>query len=172
MTESDDLGELPTTMPPPMTTAHISVRVNGESHDLSVPADRRLVDLIRDDLGLTGTKIGCDVGVCGACTVLVDGRPTSSCITLAIQSDGADLRTVEILEETPQLRRLQEAFVSEGGTQCGYCTSGQLMAASVLISSGQAAGMTEDEIAHQMLGNLCRCTGYYGIRRAIRLVAG
>jgi carbon-monoxide dehydrogenase small subunit len=153
------------------TATEVSVRINGGSEQLEVKVDRRLVDVIRDDLGLTGTKIGCDVGVCGACTVLVDGRPTASCLTLTVQVDGAEIRTVEGLEDTPALRILQEAFVAQGGTQCGFCTSGQLMSASLLIESGRVDAMTDDEIAHHMLGNICRCTGYYGIVRAIRAAA-
>jgi carbon-monoxide dehydrogenase small subunit len=149
----------------------ILVQVNGRSEQVEVEADRRLVDVVRDDLGLTGTKVGCEVGVCGACTVLLDGRPTASCLTLAIQADGTEVRTVEGLEDSPALRILQEAFVAQGGTQCGFCTSGQLMSASLLIESGSVDAMTDDEIAHHMLGNICRCTGYYGIVRAIRAAA-
>lgn len=149
------------------STHPVSLTVNGESVAVVVPVDRRLAAVLREDLGLTGTKIACEVGVCGVCTVLVDGQPVSSCITLAVQVEGQDVMTVEGLSDDPRLRNLQDAFVAEGGFQCGFCTSGQLMAAAALITSGRASTMSSEEIAHYMLGNLCRCTGYYGILRAI-----
>ena len=145
----------------------INLTVNGEPVQAVVSAERRLGLFLREDLQLTGTKLACEVGVCGACTVLVDGRPTSSCITLAVQVDGAEIMTVEGLAGDPRLERLQEAFISEGGFQCGFCTSGQLMGAAPLISSGRAADMKRSELAEHLHGHLCRCTGYYGILRAI-----
>jgi aerobic carbon-monoxide dehydrogenase small subunit len=144
----------------------ISLSVNGRDEEFVVSADRRLATLLREDLGLTGTKLGCEVGVCGACTVLVDGRPTSSCITLAVQADGARVETVEGLEVDPRLRELQDAFLEEGGFQCGFCTSGQLMNAAPIVR-GERGDLDEDELAEYLHGNLCRCTGYYGILRAI-----
>lgn len=145
----------------------VSLEVNGTPRQLLVDPERRLARVLREDLGLTGTKVGCEVGVCGACTVLVDGLPTSSCIALAVEVDEREILTVEGLQLHPELERLQAAFIDEGGLQCGYCTSGQLMSAASLILSGAAGGLSEDDIRHHMLGNLCRCTGYYGILRAI-----
>jgi carbon-monoxide dehydrogenase small subunit len=125
-----------------------------------VQAERLLVDLLREDLRRTGTKDGCSVGVCGLCTVQIDGAPMSACLVLATQVDGTAIRTIEGLTSP-----LQDAFIAEGGFQCGICTSGQLMAADALLRATPAA--TEAEIDDWQLGNLCRCTGYYGIRRAI-----
>lgn len=149
----------------PATHVCVRTHVNGAPVDAIVPADRRLVDLLRDDLGLVGTKIGCEVGVCGVCTVLVDGRATSACLTLAVQVDGAHVQTVEGLESLEIGRRLQEAFVTEGGFQCGYCTSGQLMNAAAHL----ARSASPDDL--DLHGYLCRCTGYYGILRAIQAAA-
>lgn len=151
----------------PSSWVEITLRVNGQRYDLVVPAERRLATVLRDDLGLTGTKLGCEVGVCGVCTVLVDGRQTSSCLTLAVQADGAEVTTVEGIGDDPRLAALQDAFAEEGAFQCGYCTSGQLMNAAPLVTSGDVPAMTGEELAHRLHGNLCRCTGYYGIMRAI-----
>lgn len=150
------------------TWLQIRLTVNGAEVQAVVPAGRRLAAFLRDDLGLTGTKVGCEVGVCGVCTVLVNDRPTSSCLTLAVQVDGADVRTVEGLAGTPEGRRLQEQFVVHGGFQCGYCTSGQLMAATAIIADAGDEAPDRDALAEQLHGYLCRCTGYYGIIRAIR----
>ncbi len=144
----------------------VRLMVNGVDVEAVVPAERRLAAFLRDDLGLTGTKLGCEVGVCGVCTVLVDERPTSACLTLALQVDGAEVLTVEGLEDTPEGRRLQEQFVTQGGFQCGYCTSGQLMNASAITRARQGDSDRAD-LVEQLHGNLCRCTGYYGIMRAI-----
>jgi carbon-monoxide dehydrogenase small subunit len=143
----------------------IRFTLNGAPVDVTVPAERLVVDLLRDDLGKTGTKDGCAVGVCGLCTVQVDGAPMSACLLLATQIDGTAIRTVEGLASP-----LQEAFITEGGFQCGICTSGQLMTADALLR--QRARPTEAEVKDFMLGNLCRCTGYYGISRAIAKAAG
>jgi carbon-monoxide dehydrogenase small subunit len=142
----------------------IRFTLNGAARDVAVPAERLLVDLLRDDLGLTGTKDGCSVGVCGLCTVQVDGAPMSACLLLATQVDGAAVRTIEGLA-TDGLTPLQEAFIAEGGFQCGICTSGQLMAADALLRARPDA--TDAEVNDWQMGNLCRCTGYYGIQRAI-----
>lgn len=150
----------------------VEVTVNGTRRSLVVPSDRRLLGLLRNDLRLTGSKAGCEVGVCGACTVLVDGRPTSSCTFLAVQADGREVVTVEAASEEPRVRALQDAFVEEGGFQCGFCTSGQIMAAAALLSDEDARDMSAEEVRYFMLGNLCRCTGYYGILRAIEAVRG
>jgi aerobic-type carbon monoxide dehydrogenase small subunit (CoxS/CutS family) len=145
----------------------VTMTVNGVPRSLLVSPERRLLGVLRDDLGLTGAKAGCEVGVCGACTVLVDGRPTSSCLLFAAQADDADVLTVEGLEGTAELRRLQEAFIEEGGFQCGFCTGGQLVTAASFVLSGELDSMSEAEVQESMLGNLCRCGAYYGIQRAI-----
>ena len=129
-------------------------------------ADRRLIDVLRDDLGLTGTKEGCSVGVCGACSVLVDGELLSACLMPAVFVDARAVTTVEGLASGDSLSPLQEAFIREGGFQCGICTPGQLVAATALLAEYRRP--TDDEIREWMLGNLCRCTGYHGITRAIR----
>jgi len=138
----------------------IRFALNDASVDMTVPAERLLLDLLREDLGKTGTKDGCSVGVCGLCTVQVDGAPMSACLLLATQVDGTQVRTVEGL-----VSPLQDAFIDEGGFQCGICTPGQLMAADALLRAKPDA--TGAEIKDWQMGNLCRCTGYYGIARAI-----
>jgi aerobic-type carbon monoxide dehydrogenase small subunit (CoxS/CutS family) len=143
----------------------IHFTLNGTPVDLVVQAERLLLDLLREDLGRTGTKDGCSVGVCGLCTVQVDGAPMSACLLLATQIDGTAVTTVEGLASTPGGAPLREAFIAEGGFQCGICTSGQLVAAVALLRDKPDA--TPAEINDWMMGNLCRCTGYYGIARAI-----
>src|SRR5688572_8131057 len=137
------------------------VTINGRTQDVEAPPGRTLVDFLRYDLGLTGTKEACGVGVCGACTVLVDGRMVASCITLAAQTQGASVVTIEGVGDRELLDPLQEAFIRDGGFQCGICTLGQLMAAKALLEANPSP--SEDEIADWMMGNLCRCTGYYQI---------
>lgn len=129
-------------------------------------ADRRLIDVLRDDLRFTGTKEGCSIGVCGACSVLVDGDLLSGCLLPAVFVDGREVTTVEGLAKGETLSPLQDAFIREGGFQCGICTSGQLIAATALLAERKRP--SDDEIREWMMGNLCRCTGYYGITRAIR----
>ena len=143
-----------------MSEHRVRFTLNGVPVDATVPAERLLVDLLRDDLGQTGTKDGCSVGVCGLCTVQVDGAPMSACLLLATQVDGAAIRTVEGL-----VSPLQEAFITEGGFQCGICTSGQLMTADAFLRDHP--DFTDDELKDGLMGNLCRCTGYYGIARAV-----
>jgi len=138
----------------------IRFTLNGAAVEVIVPAERLLVDLLRDDLRSTGTKDGCSVGVCGLCTVQIDGAPMSACLLLATQVDGTKVRTIEGL-----ISPLQDAFIDEGGFQCGICTSGQLVTADALLRAKPDA--TEAEINDWQMGNLCRCTGYYGIARAI-----
>jgi aerobic-type carbon monoxide dehydrogenase small subunit (CoxS/CutS family) len=138
----------------------IRFTLNDAPIDVTVPAERLLLDLLRADLGKTGTKDGCSVGVCGLCAVQVDGTPMSACLLLATQVDGARVRTIEGL-----VSPLQDAFIDEGGFQCGICTSGQLMTADALLRAKPDA--TDAEINDWQMGNLCRCTGYYGISRAI-----
>ena len=147
-----------------MSDHRIRFTLNGAAVDMTVPSHRLLLDLLRDDLGKTGTKDGCSVGVCGLCTVQVDGAPMSACLLLATQIDGTAVRTIEGLASP-----LQDAFITEGGFQCGICTSGQLMTADALL---RARPPTDVELKDFMLGNLCRCTGYYGIARAIAKAGG
>ena len=132
-------------------------------------ADRRLIDVLRDDLGLTGTKEGCSIGVCGACSVLVGGELLSACLMPAVFVDGRAVTTVEGLANGEELSPLQDAFIREGGFQCGICTPGQLIAATALLAERRRPP-TDDEVREWMMGNLCRCTGYHGIARAIRAV--
>lgn len=148
-----------------MSEHRIRFTLNGVRTDRSVAAERLLLDLLREDLGLTGTKDGCSVGVCGLCTVQVDGAPISACLTLATQVDGRSVTTIEGLAPADHPAPLQEAFIAEGGFQCGICTSGQLVAAAALLRTNPDA--TPAEVSDWMMGNLCRCTGYYGIARAI-----
>ncbi len=131
-------------------------------------ADRRLIDVLRDDLRLTGTKEGCSIGVCGACSVLVGGELLSACLMPAVFVDGRAVTTVEGLANGEELSPLQDAFIREGGFQCGICTPGQLIAATALLAERRRP--TDDEVREWMMGNLCRCTGYHGIARAIRAV--
>jgi carbon-monoxide dehydrogenase small subunit len=140
----------------------IRLVVNGRARELAVEPRRLLVETIRDDLGLTGTKVGCDTGQCGACTVLLDGAAVKSCTVLAVQADGAEVRTVESLApDRETLHPLQEAFVEHHGLQCGYCTPGMLMTALDLLATNPDP--SEDEIKLAIDGNLCRCTGYQPI---------
>jgi carbon-monoxide dehydrogenase small subunit len=134
-----------------------------------IPDNRLLIDLLRYDLGLTGTKEGCSVGVCGACTVLIDGQVVSSCLTLAVMADGAEVLTIEGLAEGERLHPLQRAFIESGGVQCGICTPGQIMAAKALLDVNPQP--SKEEIQTWMMGNLCRCTGYYKIIEAIQAAA-
>jgi carbon-monoxide dehydrogenase small subunit len=147
----------------------IHLTVNGISHDVEVPTYRTLLDCLRYDLGLTGGKEGCGVGVCGACTVLLDGRMISSCIALAVFADGREVTTVEGLAEDERLHPVQQAFIDLGGFQCGICTPGQVVAAKALLDA--IPNPSDAEIREWMLGNLCRCTGYYKIVESIRAAA-
>lgn len=148
----------------------IRMTVNGTEHQLEIPARRLLVDCLRYDLGLTGTKEGCSVGVCGACTVLIDGEMAASCITLAVAADGAQITTIEGIAQEGRLHPVQQAFIDHGGFQCGICTPGQIIAAKALLDFNPSP--TEDEIKAWMMGNLCRCTGYYGILNSVAAAAG
>ncbi len=148
----------------------INLKVNGVDREVDAPARRLLVDLLRYDLGLTGTKEGCSVGVCGACTVLVDGEMVASCITLAAAVDGSEITTVEGLALDGRLHPVQQAFIDFGGFQCGICTPGQVMAAKALLDDNPRP--TEAEIRDWMMGNLCRCTGYYKILESVVAAIG
>jgi aerobic carbon-monoxide dehydrogenase small subunit len=144
----------------------IKFRVNGKRVELEVPTNRMLIDCLRYDLGLTGTKEGCSVGVCGACTVLMDGDMISSCLTLAVMVDGRDITTVEGLAKNGELNAVQKSFIQYGGFQCGICTPGQVVAATALLDENPRPNA--EEIKDWMMGNLCRCTGYYKIIESIQ----
>ena len=146
-------------------------RVNGERHEVTVPGMRRLLDVLREDLGLTGTKEGCGEGECGACSVILDGQVVDSCLVPVCQVEGSDVRTVEGLSrgQTGALSPLQQAFLETGGAQCGICTPGMLMAAQAYLEGGGEAD--EDHIREAIAGNLCRCTGYTKIVEAIEMAA-
>ena len=150
-------------------TVPIGLNVNGIRHELNVEPRWLLVDVIREVLGLTGTHIGCEHGVCGTCTVLVNGETTRSCLMLAVSADGAEILTVEGLSRGDQLHPLQEAFREAQGLQCGFCTPGMLMLAHELLRENPAP--SEQEIREAISANLCRCTGYQGIVEAVRLAA-
>ena len=147
----------------------VHLKVNGTDHELDIPARRLLVDCIRYDIGLTGTKESCSVGVCGACAVFVDGEMYASCITLAAAVDGSEITTIEGIAENGNLHPVQQAFIDHGGFQCGICTPGQVIAAKSLLDENPSP--TENEIKEYMMGNLCRCTGYYGILNSIAAAA-
>jgi xanthine dehydrogenase YagT iron-sulfur-binding subunit len=147
----------------------VTLRVNGTDHRLRLDPRVTLLDALRDALGLTGTKKGCDQGACGACTVLVDGRRVVSCLTLAAQCDGRQVTTIEGLSRDGELHPVQEAFIRHDAFQCGYCTSGQIMSAVSLLAEGRAG--SDEEIREFMSGNLCRCGAYPNIVAAIRAVA-
>ncbi|PYO28972.1 MAG: (2Fe-2S)-binding protein [Candidatus Rokuibacteriota bacterium] len=153
-------------MPP---TVPIGLNVNGVRHELNVEPRWLLVDVIREVLGLTGTHIGCEHGVCGTCTVLVNGETARSCLMLAVTADGAEILTVEGLSRGDRLHPLQEAFREAQGLQCGFCTPGMLMLAHELLRDNPAP--SEQEIREAISANLCRCTGYQGIVEAVRLAA-
>jgi carbon-monoxide dehydrogenase small subunit len=146
-----------------------TLTVNGTPYPVELEPDRSLLSVLRRDLGLTGTKEGCDDCECGACMVLVDGRPVNSCSYLAVQTAGREVTTVEGLATGDQVHPLQRAFLDEGGVQCGFCTPGMLMSSKALLDANPSP--TEEEIRHALGGNLCRCTGYTNIVRAVQTVA-
>ena len=146
----------------------VALSVNGEEHEIEIEPNRLLLQALRDDLGLTGTKEGCSIGVCGACSVIVDGRLVSSCLTLAIACRGKEITTIEGLARDSELHPLQQAFLEYGGFQCGICTPGQIIAAKALLDINP--NPSEEEIKEWMAGNLCRCTGYYKILESIMAV--
>lgn len=152
-----------------MKDIEIKFRVNGEDYDLSVAVNTSLLQLLRENLGLMGTKEGCGEGECGACTVLMDGKPVTSCLVLAGEANGRDILTVEGLMRDGELSPLQQAFIEEGAVQCGYCTPGMLMTAQGLLNENP--NPTEKEIRKGIEGNICRCTGYTRIVKAIKKAA-
>jgi carbon-monoxide dehydrogenase small subunit len=153
-----------------MTERHnITLTINGTAHRVAVEARRTLADVIRDDCGQTGTHIGCEHGVCGACTVLVDGDPVRSCLMFAAQADGCSIRTVEGLQRGADLHPLQQAFISHHALQCGFCTPGFLMLAAGILE--KRPDIDDQELVDVLSSNLCRCTGYENIVKAVKAAA-
>src|SRR5882672_4612769 len=147
----------------------LRLTVNDEPRDVLVASHKTLLEVLREDLGLTGTKHGCELGECGTCTVLVDGAPVLSCLALPVETEGAQITTVEGMAEGGRLHPLQQAFAELGAAQCGYCTPGILLTAEALLVD--VSTPTRDEIKHALAGNLCRCTGYTKILDAVELAA-
>lgn len=147
----------------------IQLTINGEPVEAAVSTNQTLVQFLRDDMGLTGTKHGCGLGDCGACTVLMDGKAVNSCLVLAIQADGTDILTIEGLAENGKLHPLQQAFVDKGAIQCGFCTPGMILSAKALLD--EKPNPSELEIRTAISGNLCRCTGYQKIVEAVQSAA-
>ena len=153
-----------------MAELHVSLEVNGEPREVDVEPRRLLVQVLREDLGLTGTHVGCDTSQCGACTVHVDGRAVKSCTMLAVQADGSSVTTIEGMAQGDGiLHPLQNAFWEKHGLQCGFCTPGMIMAAADLLAHDHDP--SDDEIRHAIEGNICRCTGYHNIVLAVREAA-
>jgi aerobic carbon-monoxide dehydrogenase small subunit len=148
----------------------VRITINGEAHEVEVESRRTLADVLRHDLGYTGTHLGCEHGICGACTVLLDGLPVRSCLVFGVQTDGCEVETVEGLETHGKLNPLQEAFSAHHGLQCGFCTPGFLMLATAFLREN--LDPTEEEVREAMSSNLCRCTGYQGIIEAVLAAAG
>ncbi len=150
--------------------ALVKFKVNGRTHELAVDTRAKLAEVIRDELRLTGTHIGCGTGSCGACTVLLDGLTVKSCCVLAVDAAGQDVTTIEGLSKPGELTPLQESFVAHHGLQCGYCTPGMVLSAHQLLSENPRP--SEDEIRRAIAGNLCRCTGYQNIVKSIKAASG
>jgi len=148
---------------------HMTLQVNGEEIEVSFAPYKTLLEVLREDLGLTGTKHGCELGECGACAVLIDGAPLLSCLTLAVECEGRAIETIEGLAQGTELHPLQEAFADLGGAQCGYCTPGAVMTAKALLDKEPSP--TQQEIKEAMSGNLCRCTGYQQIVESVERAA-
>jgi len=149
--------------------AHIHLRVNGEPVEVAFSPHKTLLEVLREDLGLTGTKHGCELGECGCCAVLVDGRPVLSCLALGVAAEGHEVSTVEGMAEGTKLHSLQAAFADLGAAQCGYCTPGMLLTAKALLE--QVPRPSRDQIKAALAGNICRCTGYIKIYEAVELAA-
>ena len=147
----------------------VALNINGEAYELAIVPTHTLLEVLREDAGLTGTKHGCEQGECGLCTVLVDGLPQFSCLTLAVEAQGSEIRTVEGLASGSELHPLQQAFVEKGASQCGYCSPGMLMSAHALLQRNPSP--SRSEIRAALAGNLCRCTGYLAIIDAVELAA-
>ena len=149
--------------------ANITLNINGTDHAVQVEARRTLVDVIRDDCGQTGTHIGCEHGVCGACTIMLDGKPVRSCLMFAVQATGAKIRTVEGLADGDKLHTLQKSFIEHHGLQCGFCTPGFLMLAAGVLE--QEPDISDEGLIDALSSNLCRCTGYQNIIKAVLAAA-
>ena len=147
----------------------IEITVNGERMRFDVPANLRLIDLLRRELEMTGTHEGCGEGDCGACTVIVNGRAVNSCLMLAVEADGCEIQTIEGLSKGDQLHPIQQAFIEHGAIQCGFCTPGMILAAKALLDENPAP--SDEEIRFSIVGNLCRCTGYVQIVDSVRIAA-
>ncbi len=147
----------------------IQLRINGETYEVAVHAHRTLLEVLREDLDLTGTKRACDTGDCGSCTVIMDGKAVVSCLTLGVEADGKEILTVEGLAKDGDLHPLQKSFVEHGAVQCGFCTPGMLMSIKALLDENPKAG--EEELRTAIAGNLCRCTGYVKIVEAVLAVS-
>ena len=154
---------------PKLEKAHISLRVNGQHVEVAFAPHKTLLEVLREDLQLTGTKHGCELGECGCCAVLVDGRPVLSCLALGVALEGHEVTTVEGIAEGTELHPLQQAFAELGAAQCGYCTPGILLTAKALLEN--APRPSRDEIKEALAGNICRCTGYIKIYEAVELAA-
>lgn len=152
-----------------MTMHSISVIVNGEQFNLEVPSNMRLLEMLREKLGFTGVKDGCQAGECGACTVILDGEPVNSCMVLAVEVDGHEILTIEGLSKDGELHPLQKAFGEHNAVQCGFCTPGMVMSSYALLKRNPNPSV--DEIKTALVGNLCRCTGYYRIIQAVKSTA-
>jgi len=152
-----------------MEKRRLRIKVNDQDHEIYVQPKKLLVEVLRDELGLTGTKRGCNTGACCACTVLLEGLPVKSCSVLALQADGMEVTTVEGLAQSGQLTALQLSFLDHGAYQCGFCTSGMLMSTTALLKENPKP--TTEQIKEAIHGNICRCTGYNSIIRAVRAVA-
>ena len=148
----------------------IELKINDEIYEVAIDAHRTLLEVLRENLGFTGTKEACDLGECGSCTVLMDGKPVLSCLYLAIEAQGKDILTIEGLDKEGKLSPLQQSFVDHGAIQCGFCSPGMIMSAKALLNRNPSP--TEDEIKEAISGNLCRCTGYVKIIEAIKNAAG
>lgn len=148
-----------------MKTSKIKIKVNGEWHELTVPNQKTLLEVIREDLHLTGTKKMCDKGECGSCTVIMDGKAVNSCLVLAVDANGREVLTIESLGKIGELHPIQEEFITKGAIQCGFCTPGMIMSAKALLDKNP--NPTEMEVKGAISGNLCRCTGYVRIVNAI-----
>ena len=151
------------------TATVVRLRINGEAREVTVDNRTSLLDMLREQVGLTGTKKGCDQGACGACTVMINDQRVVSCLTLAVQADGAEITTIEGLERNGRLHPLQQAFIDEDGFQCGYCTAGQIVSGIGCIREGHAG--SPEEIREWMSGNICRCGAYTNIVTAVSRVA-
>jgi aerobic carbon-monoxide dehydrogenase small subunit len=147
----------------------ITLIVNNQFHEIAVAPNKTLAQVLREDLGLLGTKIGCGIGDCGACTVILDGRPVNSCLVLAVQVNGSEITTIEGVAEGENLHPIQDAFVENGAIQCGFCTPGMILSAKSLLDN--KARPSETEIRKALSGNLCRCTGYQKIVEAVQIAA-